>query len=179
MDLHPKKIEDFEGYWIYPDGRVFSERSERFLTATLSRKDYLQVNLRQNGATRKKRIHRLVAEAFIPNPENKFQVDHIDNDKTNNNVSNLQWVTATEHSKLTKGRMTPEQRANSYKVSDEARKNSVKSRTDWTVRKWIRKDGETFEGITKDLCTKYGLDKRNIQTVARGKRKRAYGWELA
>lgn len=53
---------------------------------------YLHVLLQSNGKIRPTTVHRLVAETFIPNPENLEQVDHIDNDKTNNTVKNLRWV---------------------------------------------------------------------------------------
>lgn len=52
---------------------------------------YLRVNLRKNGKQRKYMVHRLVAEAFIPNPGNLPQVNHKDEDKTNNSVENLEW----------------------------------------------------------------------------------------
>ena len=54
---------------------------------------YLQVSLYKNGKMKQKFIHRLVAEAFIPNPENLPQINHIDEVKTNNELSNLEWCT--------------------------------------------------------------------------------------
>lgn len=57
------------------------------------RKNYLGVDLHQNGELRTYSVHRLVAQAFIPNPENKPQVNHIDEDKENNQVDNLEWCT--------------------------------------------------------------------------------------
>lgn len=58
-------------------------------------KGYLYVNLGRKG--RAKKIHRLVAEAFMPNPENKKEVNHIDGDTKNNKIENLEWVTHQEN----------------------------------------------------------------------------------
>jgi len=78
-----------ENYIIYSDGKVFGKRYNRFLKPYGDGRGYLQVQI----AGKNYKIHRLVAEKFIPNPNNLPQVDHIDGDKTNNDVSNLRWVT--------------------------------------------------------------------------------------
>lgn len=70
----------------------------RKLTPTPNRDNgYLRVNLVTDGKDKRYYIHRLVATTFIPNPDNKPQVNHIDGDKTNNSVSNLEWVTISEN----------------------------------------------------------------------------------
>jgi hypothetical protein len=60
---------------------------------------YLCVDLNANGISKQKYIHRLIAEAFIPNPDNKPTVNHIDGNKLNNNISNLEWNTYSENNK--------------------------------------------------------------------------------
>lgn len=60
-------------------------------------KDYLTVTLSKNGISKTKQVHRLLAQAYIPNPENKATVNQIDGDKLNNNLQNLEWATYSEN----------------------------------------------------------------------------------
>lgn len=81
--------EDCIDYDIYRDGRVYSRKSKRFLTGWISDDDYLKVEM-INGNTQS--VHRLVALAFIPNPDGLPVVDHINGSKHDNVVLNLRWA---------------------------------------------------------------------------------------
>lgn len=70
---------------------------EKILSQAKSTSGYLQVNLSKDNEVKIFQVHRLVAVAFIDNPDNKPQVDHIDNNKHNNHVKNLRWVTGKEN----------------------------------------------------------------------------------
>lgn len=90
-----KDIKDYEGlYQVSNLGRVYSIRTNKFLKPKLNRCGYLSVNLKYKGSRVTKSIHRLVAEAFIENVNDLPQVNHIDEDKTNNCVDNLEWCSA-------------------------------------------------------------------------------------
>ena len=69
----------------------------RMLKPAIIGRGYLKVLLSKNNKQKMKMVHRLVAETFLPNPSGKKFVNHIDGDKTNNNVSNLEWCTAKEN----------------------------------------------------------------------------------
>lgn len=90
-----KPVVGFEDYYIVSStGLVFSLRTNRILKKSLNNAGYFRVELNVNGEAKKYSIHRLVAEAFIPNPDNLPCVNHKDEDTHNNNVDNLEWCTA-------------------------------------------------------------------------------------
>lgn len=98
------KIKDFPDYYVTDSGDVYSanyRQSGRIKRMVKCRcgGGYLNVCLRKDNKNYTRLIHRLVAEAFIPNPENKPQINHKNGDKTDNRVKNLEWVTASENEK--------------------------------------------------------------------------------
>ena len=87
-----RDIPGYEGvYEVSNLGRVKNVETGRILKPGKITTGYLQVNLCKNGTRRKALIHRLVAYAFLSNPKNLPQVNHKDEDKTNNTVDNLEW----------------------------------------------------------------------------------------
>jgi len=102
-----KDINGYIGiYVVLEDGRIFSypkkqgnriDKEGKFLKPQIKRNGYLGVTLQKYGAKKHLRVHRIVAEAFIENTMNKKTVNHIDGNKLNNHVSNLEWATQEEN----------------------------------------------------------------------------------
>lgn len=91
------KIKDYP-YWVSKDGRVYSIKSKRCLRPS-NRRGYASVLLSKDSKTKRFNIHRLVASTFLFRPSNDLVVNHIDGDKWNNHISNLEWVTPGENTK--------------------------------------------------------------------------------
>ncbi len=89
-------IKDFENYEVSNIGNVRSTITKKIIKPCTDR-GYYKLSLSKDGKTHRRQVHRLVAQAFIPNPENKPQVDHKDNDRKNNKVENLRWASACEN----------------------------------------------------------------------------------
>lgn len=96
-----RDVDGYDGkYQVSNFGRVKSfQRGERILKPGLDYKGYPYVALWHGGKGKHTFVHRLVAEAFIPNPDNKPQVNHVDGDKANNHTDNLEWCTQSENTR--------------------------------------------------------------------------------
>lgn len=86
-----------KNYRIERDGRIYSLRKHKYLTPKENWDGYLRIQLWDKGNCSYVGIHRLVAEEYIPNPENKPFVNHINGDKKDNRVENLEWCTQKEN----------------------------------------------------------------------------------
>lgn len=92
-----KDIAGYNGkYGVTKDGRVYSRNASTFLKPR-EHNGYLRVALYKNGVSKHLRIHRLVADAYIPNPHHSKEVNHKDKDRQNNDVSNLEWCTRQQN----------------------------------------------------------------------------------
>ena len=144
------EINGNSNYLIYDDGRVFSKYSNKFLKHRLDGRGYNRVSLSQQKVKSDHSIHRLVALHYIPNPENKREVDHIDRNPLNNDISNLRWATRSENL----------QNVSKYYTNKSGHKNIIycnNRKLCWRYKKTIRGKYVTryFKTLTDALCFKY------------------------
>lgn len=159
-----KNIDGHPDYYISNFGNVYSQKKDgKMLTPYLDQFGYYMLHLWENNKQHAAKVHRLVADAFIPNPDNLSDVNHKDENKTNNRVENLEWCSRKYN--LNYG--TRNERANA------SRKKGV-----------VMLDSKTFEYIKSfpsaiDAERETGINAGNIAMVCSGKRKTAggYTWE--
>ena len=158
MDEIWHDIDGYEGlYQISNKGRVKSlyKGSERILKPRDNGRGYLRVQLTKENTSKHIRVHRLVARAFIPNPYNLPEINHIDENKKNNSVENLEWC---------------DRRYNvNYGTRNErvSRKILQYSKSGEFIREW--------QGA-REVERVLGIDNSHINACCRGKLKSAYGF---
>ena len=156
-----KYIEGFEGlYGISDSGQVWSCRKHRSLKPTIDRYGYEKVVLSKDGKAFYRTVHRLVAEAFIPNPNNLTTVNHINEDKTDNRVDNLEWLSIADNDN---------HGTRNERMADAKSKLPVEQ---------ILSDGSTvrYKGV-KDASRKTGINRCCIALCCKGTRKTAGGYK--
>jgi hypothetical protein len=92
------EIPGFPNYMIRRNGEVYSLLTHIIMNPLIDKKGYMVIQLTQDKKRFTTFIHRLLAFSFIPNPDNKPYIDHIDRNRTNNSLENLRWVTCVENS---------------------------------------------------------------------------------
>lgn len=181
-----KDIKGYEGlYQVSNYGRIKSlERyiewkngirlvREKILKPTENENKYLRINLSKNDKPKTIKVHRLVAEAFIPNSENKPCIDHINTIRTDNRVENLRWVTYSENNlnpislekfiKSKKGKNQPE--------SSILKKSKPVLQIDKNTGKIIN-----LFSSSKEVERQLDFNQGNISSCCLGKQKTAYGY---
>lgn len=165
------KIKGFENYLIGNNGQVVSLRTMTTKMATSNHygKGYLYVDLYRNNKRKRVYIHRLVAEAFIPNINNKPYVNHKDGNPKNNNVDNLEWCTPLEnviHASKVINTMRQ------YKKANEKRKKAVNM-----IDRFTGSLVATFSSI-REAERIMGISASNITACLKGRQKytKDYSW---
>ena len=89
-----KPVDGYDNYLVSNFGNVKNSKTNRILKLHNDKDGYKQIDLSKNGKVKNFRVHRLVGNAFLENPDEKPMIDHIDNNPANNNVKNLRWATS-------------------------------------------------------------------------------------
>lgn len=109
----------FNNYLCSEKGEIYSLLTNKIIKTCNDKNGYKQIALIKDGKKKTIKIHRLVAQTFIPNPENKPQVNHKDGNKKNNSVSNLEWCTAKENIRhAVKTGLKNDRKANNEKLNE-------------------------------------------------------------
>lgn len=167
-------IKDFNGYFVSDEGKIFSNvyhpiknKYKKYikLKTEESNKGYLYLTLCKDKKHYQKSVHRLVAEAFIPNPDNKPEVNHKNGIKADNRVDNLEWVTGSEN---VKHRFNILNKHNKKGKDNSCSKIVLQIKNDKII--------SVFYG-THEAERETGITRQSISACCKGKTKTAGGYE--
>lgn len=163
------EIEDNPNYLVSDSGEV-KRKSANTNKAFRESKGYMAVDMYQDGERKTKRVHRLVAEAFVPNPNNKPEVNHKDGNRYNNSASNLEWVTKKENCEhaWASGLVKP-----SYGMT--GKRNPNAGRKSKPIR--IVETGEIYSKL-EECAEAINGDNRHINDCLRGRQRTHRGYHF-
>lgn len=156
-----KAIKQYPDYFVTEEGLVFSSKTNKFLKFSYDQQGYQRVGLYVgNYKSKTIKVHRIVAETFIENTENKKDVNHIDGNKSNNNIHNLEWCTRSENIKHAF--------ANGLKTITQKQIDGVKSR--FSKRVLDTKTGIIYNSL-KEASVDLGINYHTLKNNFRNNRK--------
>jgi len=154
-------ITDFPNYEVSTDSQVRNKKTGRVLKPRADKDGYLGVGLRKDNKGHTKRIHRIVGEAFIPNPDGKMVIDHINRDITDNRLENLRWATHSENN-LNTGRRSDSTTGYKHINSDNTRDRWRIQIHSHKISRYFSKSAWTLEqvvNIRNNLYEEHGIQR--------------------
>lgn len=165
-------INSYPDYTITETGDVYS-KSDKLLKGEITHDGYRRVTLYKNNKPKHCPVHRLVAETFIPNPENKPTVNHVDGNKTNNCVSNLEWCTRSENSQH-----AYDEGLNRCHFTDDDRYRAGRSKAEQSSRPVRLIETDTVYNSASECARINRLDVGNVCACCNGNRKTHHGFHF-
>lgn len=168
-----KEIEGYENYLIDEEGNIYNTNTNKYLKG-FEKDGYKYCGLFANKSKRNYLVHRLVAQAFIPNPDNLPYVNHIDGNKLNNNANNLEWVTQSQNIQHAHDNnlIKKQGKKEYYKEDLDGEEWKKMLNTDYSVSSCGRIRNDTSNVLLKS-CHK-GLAYNQVSLFINGVRKNAY-----
>lgn len=162
-----KDCKGYEGlYQISNEGRVWSVRKQRILSPHKKNNGYLEILLTPvNGKRKYERVHRLVALAFIEQPDGCTVVNHLDGDKTNNRVDNLEWCTVQRNTKHAFDNNLGGFQERQREITEKARASNTKQYQVWKDDKLVG----TYFGL-KETAKAAGCNEKTVSNCLRANR---------
>lgn len=149
------QAKDFPNYEVSSEGRIRNVKTKRTLKTHINRNGYEELVLRKDNKPRNQKVHRLVADSFYDGDHNGLDVNHIDGNKANNHISNLEWCTRKENI------------AHAFKHGLATSSRSMKVK--------IVETGETYNSF-RECAKDIGVDPSNIHQYFSGKIKTCKGY---
>lgn len=175
---------DNENYEVSMLGEVRRSDTHKVLKQKMTKDGYMRINLSDNGIRKTRQVHRLVLQTFVEcHDPNNMQVNHIDGNKTNNEITNLEWVTGKENTRHAYASGLAKPNMNNLKRREKGYKSTLKGRKiphpNAHNKKpiMINETKDKYESI-KECSDKTGLSSKKIQDVLAGRRKSHHGYHF-